>query len=58
MTLFMMLLKQFLCDKRAATSIEYAFIAALISVAILSGARAIGLAIQNKFYGPIAGNMS
>ncbi len=54
----MALIKQFLCDRRAATAIEYAFIAALISIAIVGGARAIGLAIQNKFYGPLATNLS
>lgn len=51
-------LKQFLCDERAATAIEYAMIGALISIAIVGGARAIGVAIQNKFYGPIATNLS
>ena len=50
--------KQFLCDERAATAIEYAMIGALISIAIVGGARAIGVAIQNKFYGPIATNLS
>ncbi len=52
------LFKQFLCDKNAATAIEYAFIAALISVAIVGGARAIGIAIQSKFYGPLSSNLS
>lgn len=50
--------KQFLCDEAAATAIEYALIAALISVTIVAGARAIGIAIQNKFYGPLASNLS
>jgi pilus assembly protein Flp/PilA len=54
----MALIKQFLRDKRAATSIEYAIIGALISIAIIAGARAVGLAIQTKFYGPIATNLS
>lgn len=58
MALIKQLLKQFLCDKRAATAIEYAMIGALISIAIIAGARAIGLAIQTKFYGPIASNLS
>ncbi len=51
-------IKQFLCDERAATAIEYAMIGALISIAILGGARAIGVAIQNKFYGPLSTNLS
>ena len=51
-------IKQFLCDERAATAIEYAMIGALISIAIVGGVRAIGVAIQNKFYGPISANLS
>lgn len=51
-------IKQFLRDERATTAIEYAFIAALISVTIVAGARAIGTSIQGKFYGPIANNLS
>ena len=51
----MALLKRFLSDSNGATAIEYALIAGLISVAIVGGARAIGLAIQNKFYGVNAG---
>lgn len=51
-------IKQFLCDERAATAIEYAMIGTLISIAIIGGARAIGIAIQNKFYGPISANLS
>jgi hypothetical protein len=43
----MVLIKQFLCDRRAA-----------ISIAIIGGARSIGLAIQNKFFGPLAANLS
>ncbi len=57
MTLITTLIKQFLCDKRAATSIEYAMIAALISVAIVAGARAIGLALSPKF-SAVASNLS
>jgi pilus assembly protein Flp/PilA len=54
----MALIKQFLCDEHAATAIEYAFIAALVSVAIVGGVRAIGMAIQAKFYGPLVSNLS
>ena len=54
----MCLFQQFLSDERAATAIEYAFIAGLISIAIVAGARAIGTALQNKFYGPLASNLS
>lgn len=54
----MVCFKQFLCDEDGATAIEYAMIGALISIAIVAGARAIGLAIQNKFYGPLSNNLS
>lgn len=50
-------LKDFLADTSAATSIEYALIAALISVVILAGATAIGTKLSNNFYGPVAGNL-
>ena len=51
-------LKQFLCDERAATAIEYAMIGALVSIAIVAGVRAVGVSLQTKFYGPIAANLS
>lgn len=51
-------IRQFLSDKRAATAIEYAFIAGLISVAIVAGARGVGIAISTKFYGPLASDLS
>ncbi|HEY1736398.1 MAG TPA: Flp family type IVb pilin [Methylovirgula sp.] len=45
----MALLRRFFSDASGATSIEYAFIAGLISIAIIAGARSIGLAVQSKF---------
>jgi pilus assembly protein Flp/PilA len=45
----MALIKQFLCDRRGATLIEYAFIAALVSVVIVGGVRSIGTALVNRF---------
>lgn len=54
----MRIIRRFLADERAATAIEYAFIAGLVSIAIVAGARAIGVAISSKFYGPIASNLS
>lgn len=45
----MRMLKQFLNDESGATAVEYALIAGLISIAIISGARAIGLALDNQF---------
>jgi pilus assembly protein Flp/PilA len=54
----MNLIQRFLWDKRATTAIEYALIGCLISIAIIAAARAVGQAIQNNFYGPIASNLS
>lgn len=58
MTRFGRLIKQFLCDRRAVTAIEYAVIAALLGIVIVAGARGVGLAIQGRFYGPLATNLS
>jgi pilus assembly protein Flp/PilA len=54
----MALIKQFLRDNRATTAIEYAMIGALISIALIAGARSVGSAISAKFLGPIASNLS
>jgi pilus assembly protein Flp/PilA len=54
----MRLIQQFLRDDRATTAIEYALIAALISVVIVGAVRSVGSAIQAKFYGPITNNLS
>jgi pilus assembly protein Flp/PilA len=50
-------IQRFLADERAATAIEYAFIAGLISIAIVAGARAIGTSLSAKFT-PISTNLS
>jgi len=42
-------LKRFLQDESGATAIEYGLIAALIAVAIIGGARALGTAIGDTF---------
>ena len=42
-------IKKFLNDESGATAIEYGLIAALISVAIIGGATAIGGNLQTKF---------
>lgn len=52
------LIQRFIRDNRAATAIEYAMIAGLVSVAIVAGARAIGLSLQTKFYGPLTSGLS
>lgn len=43
------LLKKFKNDESGATAIEYGLIAALISVAIIGGATALGDGLQEKF---------
>jgi len=43
------MLRQFLQDESGATAIEYGLIAALISVALITGARSIGEGIDNQF---------
>jgi pilus assembly protein Flp/PilA len=50
-------IQRFLADKRAVTAIEYAIIAGLVAVAIVAGARAIGLSLSAKFT-PISANLS
>ncbi|MEM9670540.1 MAG: Flp family type IVb pilin [Pseudomonadota bacterium] len=42
---------RFLKDESGATAIEYALIAALIGVAIVTGAQALGTGINNSFSG-------
>jgi Flp pilus assembly pilin Flp len=54
----MSLIRRFALDCRAATSIEYAIIGCAVSIAIIAGVRAVGQALQAKFYGPIASNLS
>jgi len=43
------MLRKFLQDESGATAIEYGLIAALISVALIGGARAIGTSLDGKF---------
>ncbi|MBO6639615.1 MAG: Flp family type IVb pilin [Roseitalea sp.] len=40
---------RFLKDESGATAIEYGLIAALIAVAIIAGATALGTELNNKF---------
>ena len=42
-------LRHFLSDQAGATAVEYAMIAALIGVAVITGANATGQAIAGKF---------
>jgi pilus assembly protein Flp/PilA len=43
------LIKDFAKNESGATAIEYGLIAALIAVAIIGGARALGTAMNNRF---------
>ena len=43
------LVTRFIEDESGATAIEYGLIAALISVALIAGASALGNGINNKF---------
>ena len=43
------LVTRFIKDESGATAIEYGLIAALISVALIAGASALGNGINNKF---------
>lgn len=43
------MIKKFLTDESGATAIEYGLIAALVSVALISGSTALGKALNNQF---------
>ncbi|MGE7369731.1 Flp family type IVb pilin [Neorhizobium sp. NPDC001467] len=45
----MRLIRAFLCDESGATAIEYALIGGLISIAVISGASALGNGVGNLF---------
>ena len=45
----MKLLACFLRNENGATAIEYALIAALLSIAIVGGASAVGVSVNNTF---------
>lgn len=45
----MRLIRSFLCDESGATAIEYALIGGLISIAVISGATAVGNGVGNLF---------
>ena len=54
MTRFGVQLGAFLHDRRGATAIEYAMIAALVSIAIIASVNAIGTTLKNAYYGVTA----
>jgi pilus assembly protein Flp/PilA len=49
-------IKKFLADESGVTAIEYGLIAALIAVAIILGATAVGTAVNDTFNN-VAGQM-
>jgi pilus assembly protein Flp/PilA len=51
------MLRRFAADDGGATAIEYALIAACISIAIIASAQGVGQAIQDNFYDKIVGGM-
>ena len=42
-------MRQFLFSRAGATAVEYAMIAALVSVVIITGAASLGAALNTKF---------
>jgi pilus assembly protein Flp/PilA len=48
-TMMSSIFSRFMNDESGATAIEYGLIAALISVALITGATALGNALDNKF---------
>ncbi len=50
--------RRFYNDQSGATSIEYAFIAGLISIVIVTAARTIGVNLSTKYFQPVANNLT
>jgi pilus assembly protein Flp/PilA len=48
------LLRRFLCDEQAATAIEYALIASLLSIAIAGVATQLGTTLTEDYFDKIA----
>jgi len=48
--------RRFLADKRAATAVEYALIAIMISVLIVAGAKSTGSTLSTMYFGKLIGN--
>jgi pilus assembly protein Flp/PilA len=49
------LLRRFACDERATTSIEYAFLALLIAVAIVAALTALGTKLGESYNSAVSG---
>ena len=50
--------KMFWRDNKGATAIEYAMIAAFISIVIVGAVRQIGTNLNGLFFSKVAGNLS
>ncbi len=48
------MIRRFWMDDRAATVVEYALVAGLISIAVVLGATTIGTRLSSHYYGPVA----
>ena len=51
-------IRRFLIDDRAATVVEYALVAGLISMAVVLGATTIGTKLSSHYYGPVVAGLS
>ena len=51
------LMSRYIKDESGATAIEYGLIAALIAIAMIAGAKAVGGAVNGKFT-EVAGNIA
>lgn len=51
-------LRRFFIDRQGATSIEYAMIAAGISILIIAGVQSIGTKLSTQYFGKVAGGLS
>ena len=51
------LMSRYIKDESGATAIEYGLIAALIAIAMIAGAKAVGGAVNGKF-AEVAGNIT
>jgi pilus assembly protein Flp/PilA len=49
---------RFLRDTRGATAIEYSLIGVVVSIALIGGARVMGVNMNSLFYGKLADGFS
>lgn len=51
-------LRRFYANECGAAAIEYALIAAFVSILIVAGVSAIGTKLSATYYGPVSGNLT